>query len=42
MKDAVRDYLTRNDLPLPRELFEKHERIMPLIGEMRERGYILI
>lgn len=42
MKDAVRDYLTRNDLPVPRELVEKHERITPLIEEMRERGYVLI
>jgi nitrogen fixation NifU-like protein len=42
MKDAVRDYLTRNDLPVPGELVERHERIMPLIEEMRERGYVLI
>lgn len=42
MKDAVRDYLTRNDLPVPLELVEKHERIMPLIEEMKERGYVLI
>jgi nitrogen fixation NifU-like protein len=42
MKDAVRDHLARNHLPVPGELVEKHERIMPLIEEMRERGYVLI
>ena len=42
MKDAVRDYLAKNNLPVPGELVEKHDRIMPLIDEMRERGYFLI
>lgn len=42
LKDAVRDYLSRNGLPIPRELVEKHERIRPLIEEMKQRGYILI
>jgi len=42
LKDAVRDYLARNDLAVPQELVEKHERIMPLIDDMRRRGYILI
>jgi nitrogen fixation NifU-like protein len=42
MKDAVRDYLAKNNLPVPGELFEKHDRIMPLIEEMRQRGYVLI
>jgi nitrogen fixation NifU-like protein len=42
MKDAVRDYLAKNNLPVPGELIEKHDRIMPLIEEMRERGYVLI
>lgn len=42
LKDAIRDYLSRNKLPVPEELNEKHERIRPLIEEMRQRGYILV
>lgn len=42
LKDAIRDYLTRNGLPVRRELVEKHERMKPLIEEMRQRGYVLI
>ena len=42
LKDAIRDYLSRNKLPIPQELVEKHERMRPLIEEMRERGYILV
>jgi nitrogen fixation NifU-like protein len=42
MKDAVRNYLAKNNLPVPGELVEKHDRIMPLIEEMRQRGYVLI
>lgn len=42
LKDAIRDYLQRNNLPVPRELTEKHERIRPLLEEMKRRGYILI
>lgn len=42
MKDAVRDYLAKNNLPVPGELVEKNDRIMPLIDEMGQRGYVLI
>jgi len=42
LKDAIRDYLSRNKLPVPQELIEKHERIKPLLEEMKQRGYILI
>jgi len=41
-KDAIRDYLTRNNLPVPRELVEKHGRIKPLLEDMRKKGYVLI
>lgn len=42
LKDAIRDYLSRNNLPVPQELVEKHERIKPLLEEMKQRGYVLI
>jgi len=42
LKDAIREYLSRNKLPVPQELNEKHEKIRPLIEEMRQRGYILV
>ena len=42
LKDAIRDYLSRNNLPVPRELIEKHNKIKPLLEEMKQRGYILI
>lgn len=42
LKEAIRDYLTRNNLSVPKELTEKHERIKPLLEEMKQRGYILI
>jgi len=42
LRDAIRDYLSRNNLPVPQELTEKHKRMKPLIEEMRQRGYILI
>ena len=42
LRDAIRDYLSRNNLPVPQELTEKHERMKPLIEEMRQKGYILI
>jgi len=41
-KDAIRDYLTRNNLPVPRELVEKHGRIKPLLEDVRKKGYVLI
>jgi nitrogen fixation NifU-like protein len=40
--DAIRNYLSRNKLPVPQELIERHEKIKPLVEEMRQRGYILI
>jgi len=42
LKDAIRDYLSRNNQPVPHELTAKHERIVPLPEEMRRRGHILI
>jgi nitrogen fixation NifU-like protein len=42
LKDALRDYLSRNNLPIPQELIEKNEKMKPLLEEMREKGYILI
>ena len=42
LKDAIRDYLARNNLLVPRELAEKNERMRPLIEGMRQRGYVLI
>jgi nitrogen fixation NifU-like protein len=42
LKDAIRDYLSRSKLPVPKGLIEKHERIKPLLEEIKQRGYILI
>lgn len=42
LKDAIRDYLSRNNLPIPQELVEIHDNIKPLIEEMKQRGYVLI
>ncbi len=42
LQDAIRDYLFRNKLPVPQELTEKHEKMKPLLEEMKQRGYLLI
>ncbi|UCH01591.1 MAG: iron-sulfur cluster assembly scaffold protein [Candidatus Bathyarchaeota archaeon] len=42
LKDAIRDYLSRNLFPVPTELVEKQEKIKPLLKKMKERGQILI
>jgi nitrogen fixation protein NifU and related proteins len=42
MKDALRDYLSRNNLPVPQELVAKHEKMRPLLEKIKEDGYILI
>ncbi|MBO3802885.1 MAG: iron-sulfur cluster assembly scaffold protein [Candidatus Brockarchaeota archaeon] len=42
LKDAIRDYLSRNQLPVPRDLHEKHERMRPLLEKMKQMGYVLI
>ena len=42
LKDAIRDYLSRKGIPIPRKLVEKRERIKPLLDEMKSRGLILI
>jgi len=42
LKDAVRDYLSRNNLPVPQELANKYEKLRPLIEELRKKGYVLI
>jgi len=39
LKDAIRDYLTRNNLPVPQELVEKHEKMRPLLARaLRDEG----
>ena len=42
LKQAIGDYLSKNGLPIPKEIVEKHEKIMPLLREMKEKGYIQI
>lgn len=42
LKDAIRDYLSRCNIPVPQELTDKHERLKPLIEELRRKGYVLI
>ena len=41
LKDAVRDYLSSNNLPVPQEHADKHEKLRPLIEELRKKGYVL-
>ncbi len=41
-QDALCDYFTRNNLPAPKEYIEKHERIKPIIEDLKGRGYIWI
>jgi nitrogen fixation NifU-like protein len=42
LKDAIRDYLSKNNMDVPKELIEKHDRIKPLIEKMEQMGYVLI
>ena len=42
LKDAILDYLSRNNLSIPQGLVKKHNKIKPLLEEMKKRGYILI
>jgi nitrogen fixation NifU-like protein len=42
LKDAIRDYLNRNNLDVPQELVKKHDELMPKIKELEEKGYLLI
>lgn len=42
LKDAIRDHLSKNNLPVPQELVEMHNKIKPMIEEMRQRGLLLI
>jgi hypothetical protein len=42
LKDAIRDYLSRNNLPVPQELANKYEKLRPLIEELRKKGYVLL
>ena len=42
LKDAIRDYLTRNNLPVPQKLVKKHEALMPQIRELEKKGYLVI
>ena len=40
LKDAIRDYLTRKNQPVPQELIKKHEELMPKIRELEKKGVI--
>jgi len=40
--DAIYDYLSKNRLPVPKELVEKHDKIKLALQRLREMGYILI
>ncbi|MFH1327611.1 MAG: iron-sulfur cluster assembly scaffold protein [Candidatus Bathyarchaeota archaeon] len=42
LKDAVRDYLSRNNLPAPKGLVEKYGKTKSFLAKMQEMGYILI
>ncbi|MEM2941907.1 MAG: iron-sulfur cluster assembly scaffold protein [Candidatus Bathyarchaeia archaeon] len=42
LSDAVLDYLLKKGETAPETLVEKHERIKPLLAEMKKKGYILI
>lgn len=42
LKDAICDYLTRNQLSVPRALVQKREKIKPVLEEMKQRGHIFI
>ena len=42
LKQAIGDYLSKNGLVVPKEIIEKHEKISPLLREMKEKGYIQI
>lgn len=41
-QDALYDYFRRNNLPAPREYAEKHERVKPVIEDLKSRGYLWI
>ena len=41
LKQAIGDYLSKNDLPVPKEIVEKHEKITPLLREIK-KGHVLI
>jgi len=40
--DAIYDYLSKNRLPVPKELSEKHDKINPELQRLKDMGYILI
>jgi nitrogen fixation NifU-like protein len=42
LKQAIGDYLSKNGLPVPKEIAEKHKKISPLLKELKQKGYILI
>ncbi len=42
LKDAIYDYLVKNNKPVPQELIDKHEQLKPQIQELQKKGYILI
>jgi len=42
LKDAIHFYLASQNLPIPEELAQKHEKIKPLLDEMKQKGYFLI
>ena len=42
LKQAIGDYLCKNGLFVPKGISEKHEKIIPLLREMKQKGYIQI
>jgi len=40
--DAIYDYLSKNRLPIPKELSEKHDKIKLELQRLKDMGYILI
>jgi len=40
--DAIYDYLSKNRLPVPKELVEKHDKIKLALQRLKDMGYILI
>jgi len=40
--DAIYDYLSKNRLPVPKELSEKHDKIKLELQRLKDMGYMLI
>ena len=42
LKQAIGNYLSKNGLSVPKEIVEKHKKMIPLLREMKQKGYIQI